>query len=92
VPTKTELLVVGEPAARRPADVNLGGPVKQVRLYDRRQVADEAGKGQTVESGKSDYIQDLNDPSGIKAWQAVDGGFYYLTGDQALHYLAGSKS
>lgn len=92
VPTKTELLVVGEPAARRPTDVNLGAPVKQVRLYNRKQVPDESGHGPTVECGLSDYIVDLSDPSGIKACQAVEGGFYYLAGDQTLHYLAGSKS
>ena len=39
------------------------------------------------ESGLNEFSVPLTDPSGIKGWQAVDGGMYYLTGDGKLHFL-----
>ena len=48
------------------------------------------------ESGRIDYDADspgcrINSPAGVAAsWQATDGGFYYLTGDNTLHMLRGA--
>jgi len=42
------------------------------------------------ESGKMDYTEDVIEPAGVVSWQAVDGGIYYLAGDQKLHFLAGA--
>ena len=33
---------------------------------------------------------DFAEPDGIMACQAVEGGIYYLAGDQKLHFLAGT--
>jgi len=45
----------------------------------------------SAESGRLDYVKEVTDPSGINgAWQAVDGGFCYLTGDGKLKMVAGS--
>jgi hypothetical protein len=43
------------------------------------------------ESGLNEFSVMLNEPSGVKGWQAVDGGMYYLTGDNKLHFLRGAK-
>jgi hypothetical protein len=45
-----------------------------------------------AESGRLDYVKEITDPSGINgAWQAVDGGFCYLTGDGKLKMISGSS-
>jgi hypothetical protein len=44
-----------------------------------------------AESGRLDYVKEVTDPAGISgAWQAVDGGFCYLTGDGKLKMITGS--
>jgi hypothetical protein len=43
-----------------------------------------------VESGRIDHQKIISDPSGIKTWQAVDGGLYYQSGDNKLHFLRGA--
>jgi outer membrane protein assembly factor BamB/tetratricopeptide (TPR) repeat protein len=43
------------------------------------------------ESGLNEYSVPLTDPSGIRGWQAVEGGLYYLSGDGKLHFLRGAK-
>ena len=46
----------------------------------------------SAQSGRLDFKVDLTDSAGITgAWQAVDGGFYFLTGDQKLHILRGAR-
>ncbi|HWE92613.1 MAG TPA: PQQ-binding-like beta-propeller repeat protein [Tepidisphaeraceae bacterium] len=45
-----------------------------------------------VESGRLDFVKKVTDPAGINpTWQATDGGFYYLTADNKLHMLQGSR-
>jgi hypothetical protein len=46
------------------------------------------------ESGLWEHTVSISgeDSRGIVGWQPVDGGFYYLTGDQKLHFLAGAKT
>jgi hypothetical protein len=36
-------------------------------------------------------VQTINDPAGITAWQPVNGGMYYLSGDQKLHLLQSAR-
>ena len=44
-----------------------------------------------AETGRLDYVKDLNEPAGFtEDWQAADGGFYYVTADGNLKFLAGS--
>ena len=46
-----------------------------------------------AESGRLDYVKEVTDPAGISgAWQAVDGGFCYLTGDGKLKMVVGSAA
>jgi len=43
-----------------------------------------------AESGAIDYLEHITDAAGIlPTWQAVDGGFYYVTADNKLHMLKG---
>jgi outer membrane protein assembly factor BamB len=43
------------------------------------------------ESGNLDYDVLVKDATGITAWQPVDGGIYYLAGNQKLHFLQGAR-
>ena len=45
----------------------------------------------TDESGVLVYQQQLGDPHGIIAAEAVDGGVVYLDGDHTLHFLRGNR-
>jgi outer membrane protein assembly factor BamB len=45
-----------------------------------------------VESGRYDYNYPIASTTSILKWQVVDGGLYYLSGDQTLHFLAGAKN
>jgi hypothetical protein len=40
--------------------------------------------------GFLESMHDFIEPTGILAAQAVEGGLYYLAGDQKLHFLAGA--
>lgn len=40
--------------------------------------------------GRVESYYDFNEPVGILSAQAVEGGIYYLAGDQRLHFLAGA--
>ncbi len=45
-----------------------------------------------VETGALDFEPyKFVEPLGVLAWQAVDGGVYYLAGDHRLHFLAGAE-
>jgi hypothetical protein len=41
-----------------------------------------------AESGRLDYEPTVLEQQPVTAWQGVTGGFYYLTGDGKLHFLA----
>lgn len=56
----------------------------RVLCYSRQRV-------NNTESGLLEHYPTITDPSGITAWQAVEGGLYYLTGDRALHFLPGAE-
>jgi outer membrane protein assembly factor BamB/outer membrane protein assembly factor BamD (BamD/ComL family) len=43
-----------------------------------------------VESGVLAYRFPISNPAGIQGWQGVDGGLYYLTGDQKMYFLKGA--
>jgi outer membrane protein assembly factor BamB len=43
-------------------------------------------------NGARPYTPTASDPSGILAWQPVDGGLYYLAGDHRLHFLRGTRT
>jgi outer membrane protein assembly factor BamB len=92
VVTQGYVVVVSEPVgaaaaaarARRPA----GAPTTSIQLQpiSRATVGDDPGR----ESALLEQPQTITDPATILAWQPVNGGFYYLTGDQKLHFLKGA--
>jgi hypothetical protein len=57
-----------------------------LRIYSREILS------RGVESGVLAYRVPISSPAGIQSWQGVDGGIYYLTGDQKLYFLKGAKS
>jgi outer membrane protein assembly factor BamB/tetratricopeptide (TPR) repeat protein len=59
-----------------------------VRLLAYRRSPFEAHS--THESGRLDDDPIINNAAHILSWQGVDGGLYYLTGDQKLHFLKGA--
>jgi outer membrane protein assembly factor BamB len=81
---KNHLLVLDEPTAG--AQEGRPSPLVRLNFYSR------AVSKQGRESGLIEYSVPLSDASGIKAWQAVEGGLYYLGGDGKLHFLRGAKS
>jgi outer membrane protein assembly factor BamB len=80
------------PGAFVPAAVAAAPPANPMTNTARlhcytRAVFDKTGR----ESGKINYYPYLRDDSGIGEVQAVEGGFYYLTGDKKLHFLKGAR-
>lgn len=77
--------------ARKPAAPNQpnAAVVSDFRMhaYNRLPLNDGTGR----ESGRLDYTRDIKDPAGISQWLAVEGGFYYRTGDNTLHFLKGAR-
>ena len=89
VPRIRELLITRGDAVLVDAPADHGpNPLPFVRLlmYARY----PANNHTTRESGKLDFDPMIQEPSGIVGWQAVDGGFVYLAGNQVLHRLAGA--
>ncbi len=64
------------------------GKVAAYRLYTYARYGQD--ENDPAESGITTFIHLQGDPSGITAWQPVDGGFYYLAADQKLHFLKGA--
>jgi outer membrane protein assembly factor BamB len=85
--TQTHVLALAEPAgARARRQPNQPTPFVQLQTYSRAPVGPSGN-----ESGKFDHKFDVNDNATILSWQAVEGGFYYLSGDQKLHFLRGAR-
>lgn len=84
--TPKHVVVVSEPTgpggARRPRSAS---PTSLLL-----QAVSRADLGGGRESGLLEHDIPLAAPSGINALQPVDGGIYYLTGDQQLHFLRGA--
>jgi outer membrane protein assembly factor BamB len=89
-PVRDFLLVLGEPPGDQAAGNDVGAPLCQLRVFDRRQIVDPNGGGST-EGGKLEYNQPVKDMSGITQLQPVNGGVYWLGGDHTLHFLPGSR-
>jgi hypothetical protein len=84
---KDFLLVVCEKAVtNRPPFRRQFPATMMLRAYSRA-ILENTGR----ESGRMDYQDPLASPTGIQSWQAVDGGLYYLTGDQKLFFLKGGR-
>jgi hypothetical protein len=67
-------------------------PARRNWRYQLNAIARYPGHpGGTAESGKTDYIPVLSEAAAITQWQPVDGGFYYRTDDNKLHYLTPTR-
>ena len=61
-------------------------PAYRLDLFSRSPASDT----DPAESGVLKAATSITDPAGVlPAWQPVEGGFYYLTGDSKLHMLRG---
>lgn len=61
----------------------------RIHLFSRAATSDT----DPSESGVLKTAMNITDPAGVlPAWQPVEGGFYYLTGDSKLHILRGIGS
>ncbi|HSV15552.1 MAG TPA: PQQ-binding-like beta-propeller repeat protein, partial [Tepidisphaeraceae bacterium] len=76
-------ILLNEPVDRGP----LGSSFVQLLIHRRGPI----GPGNAREASNLDYYPQITDKSGIFAWQAVDGGMYYLSGDHQLHFLQARK-
>jgi outer membrane protein assembly factor BamB len=85
IPTKDFIMMVGEPGIRKV----LENPARifQLRFYTPILVLDASN----TSGGRIEQIYDIAEGAGISAWQAVDGGVYYLSNDQKLHFLRGTR-
>jgi outer membrane protein assembly factor BamB len=72
-------ILLNIPIDRGPA----GAPLMLLLAYRRAPFSSQSAR----ESGVLDYVQTITDPAGILSWQPVNGGMYYLSGDQKLHLL-----
>ena len=78
---RSGLILINDPLS---AGVNDQSTALQLLVYSRRPTP-------SGESGKLEFDPLLSSPSSITGWQAADGGFYYLTADQKLHFLKGAR-
>lgn len=78
------LVLLDQPTAKTPG---AAASFYRLHAYSLAKLLDRPGQ----ESGVLDHLEDITDPAGITQWQAVNGGFYYLSGDNKLHYLRGSR-
>jgi hypothetical protein len=85
VVAKGHTIAVTEPAGRAERQPNQQTVSLNLSAFSRDINASGA------ESGFYQYNHPITDPAGITKWQAVDGGFYYLGGDQRLHFLRGAR-
>jgi hypothetical protein len=61
-------------------------PFLQLKAFSR------ATDANGIESGLLEHDVNISAAAPIVGWQVVDGGFYYLGGDQQLHFLRGARS
>ena len=85
IPSRDYLIVVGE----RPPKLAVENATRfyQLRFYSRVPFKGSADD----EGGYWAHTFDVGELAGVTAWQAVDGGVYYLSGDHKLHFLRGSR-
>lgn len=83
---KDYFVLLGKPADPAQPNAPVVGNFR-LHAYCRLPLNDGTGR----ESGRLDYSRDITDPAGISEWLSVEGGFYYRTGDNKLHFLKGAR-
>ena len=75
-----------------PGQVTTAGKenVYALRAYSRLLLVSQ-GTNKLSESGLLSYHKEFTEPTKITDWAAVDGGIYYLTGDDRLVFLKGTQ-
>jgi hypothetical protein len=84
--TRGHVVILSEPAGPGMRPRRGGITTLQLQAVSRAPLDD---KGR--ETGLLEYPFTLSDPATIQSWQPVDGGLYYLAGDQRLHFLKGAR-
>ena len=89
--TRGHAIVLAEPGAgprqrRQPVIAVPANLPQYLQFVAFSRAPDQSGK----ESGLMEYKLPINLNSPILRWQPVDGGFYYLSGDQKLHFMRGA--
>ena len=79
---KDYVIVINDPVDRGP----VGQPFVVLGAYRRTLPA-----GSTRELGEPDYTPRVRSSAGVTDWIGADGGVYYLTKDNNLHLLRGSR-
>jgi outer membrane protein assembly factor BamB len=87
-PGQDYLIMIDQPL-QRITEGNKALPYAMVQAFSRTTRLDANGIAQ--ESGVRGFADKIADPAGITAWQAVDGGLAYVSGDQKLHWLRGAR-
>jgi hypothetical protein len=84
---KDYLVLLDEPGSGLKGPAKSIVPLHLLQMFSRQHVVSDS----THESGQLMIVPRIADPSGILQWQAVDGGFYYRSGDNKLHFLRGAR-
>jgi len=75
-----------------PGQVTGNGKEGQYCLYAySRELIKGIDDGKLADSGRMVYEKQFTEPAKITSWAAVDGGVYYLTGDDRLVFLKGTR-
>ncbi|MFI5381089.1 MAG: PQQ-binding-like beta-propeller repeat protein [Tepidisphaerales bacterium] len=77
------------PAVPAPIPNNNEEPVDyRLLCYSRQLVKSDNDK--LIESGNIVHDFRFNEPAHVRSWHMAEGGIYYLTGDDKLHFLKGA--
>jgi hypothetical protein len=79
---KDHAILVNEGVDRGPA----GSPSVTLMAYSRANVP-----GKAIENGSLDFVPTVRSSAGITDWLPAEGGVYYLSKDNKLHFLRGGK-
>jgi hypothetical protein len=77
------------PAVPTAAPNNSDEPTDYRVLCYSRQIV-KSSDGKSSESGSLVHDYRFKEPAHVRSWHLVDGGIYYLAGDDKLHFLKGT--
>lgn len=83
IPAQDYLLLIKSPNPDAPPRAQAGGQPARLQIAAFSRTIVPSG----LESGNHDYAFTISGPSEVKEYQLVNGGFYYRSGDNQLHFL-----
>ena len=84
IPTRKFMLMISAPLSRHAENTSR---IYDLQFYKSIELTDAA----RAIGGRVEQVATITEMAGIVAWQAVDGGVYYLDGDHKLHFLRGTE-